>query len=287
MSIAEPRHASVLCANPAGLHRIGYVEWGDPGNPRVLLCVHGLTRTGRDFDTLARVLSADFRVVCPDMAGRGRSQWLPDPSRYAVPQYLADCITLIARLQVDTIDWIGTSMGGLVGMALAALPGNPVRKLVLNDVGPEIDAQGLARIARYVGTGGPFVTRDEGLALLRALSPGFGPHDEAQWASLNAHQLVQRADGGWALHYDPAIAKPLAGLDGTPLPTMWPLWSAITCPTLAMRGAESDLLSQATLARMAAEGPRARTVEVSGVGHAPTLMVSEQMQPIRDFLAAR
>lgn len=279
----EPRLRHVLCADPTGLHRVGYAEWGDPDNPRVLLCVHGLTRTGRDFDTLAQRLSDRYRVVCPDMPGRGRSDWLRNPNLYAVPQYVADCVTLIARTGAEAVDWVGTSMGGLIGMTLASLPDSPIRRLVLNDIGPVLEPGGLQRIGGYVGASEPFATREQGLAKLRELAAGFGPHTDAQWAELNRHYLVER-DGRWTYHYDPAIATPFRGTTGAPAPAMWPLWDAIACPVLALRGEQSDLLSHETLREMAGRGPRAAVVEVVGVGHAPTLMTDAQIEPVRAFL---
>lgn len=283
MPADEPRLHDVLCAHPTGLHRLAYAEWGDPDNPRVLLCVHGLTRSGRDFDAFAQAMADAYRVVCPDMPGRGRSQWLADPALYAVPQYVADCVTLVARTGATAVDWVGTSMGGLIGMSLAALPGNPVRRLVLNDIGPQLEAAGLQRIAGYVGASGRFASFEAGLAELRLLAAGFGPHTDEQWARLNRHYLVER-DGGWTFHYDPEIRAPFRQANASPAQPLWPLWDAIGCPVLALRGAQSDLLSRETLRQMAARGPRAATVEVEGVGHAPTLMDPGQIAPVRAFL---
>ena len=285
MPTESPRLLDVTCADPTGLHRLAYAEWGDPHNPRVLVCVHGLTRTGRDFDAFAQRMADAYRVVCPDMPGRGRSQWLANPMLYGVPQYVADCVTLVARTGAQTVDWVGTSMGGLIGMTLASLPGNPIGRLVVNDVGPQLDPAGLARIAGYVGAPVSFSSFEEGLAALRGIAGGFGPHSDEQWAQLNRHYLVER-DGRWTFHYDPSIAEPFRRAPAGPAPSMWPLWDAIACPVLAVRGAQSDLLSRDTLAQMAARGPRAQTIEIEGVGHAPTLMTDEQVAPVRAFLLA-
>ena len=281
----SPRLHEVTCADPTGLHRLAYAEWGDPANPRVMLCVHGLTRSGRDFDAFAQQMCDAYRVVCPDMPGRGRSQWLANPMLYGVPQYVADCVTLVARTGAQTVDWVGTSMGGLIGMTLASLPGNPIGRLVVNDVGPQLDPAGLKRIGGYVGAPVSFASFDEGLAELRRLAAGFGPHTDEQWAQLNRHYLVER-DRRWTFHYDPAIAVPFRQAPAGPAPDLWPMWDAIACPTLVVRGAESDLLSRDTMAQMGQRGPRARAVEFAGVGHAPTLMSAEQVAPIREFLLA-
>lgn len=244
--------------------------------------MHGLTRTGRDFDAFAERMADTYRVVCPDMPGRGRSDWLRNPDLYAVPQYVADCVTLVARTGVESVDWVGTSMGGLIGMTLASLPGNPIRRLVMNDVGPVLEQAGLKRIASYVGAAGPFGSFDEGLQEVRRLAAGFGPHSDEQWARLNRHYLVER-DGKWTFHYDPAISKPFRGAFSEP-PPMWALWDTLRCPVLAVRGEQSDLLSHETLVQMSQRGPRAATHEVPGVGHAPTLMTDEQIEPVRAFL---
>src|ERR671918_2843433 len=159
--VTEPRRRSVLCASPAGLHRMAYREWGDPRNREVLVCVHGLTRSARDFDEIARALCAQFRVVCPDVAGRGDSDRLADPKLYTWPQYVADMVTLIARLDAESVNWLGTSLGGLVGMALAAQAGTPVKKLVLNDAGPLVSKVALERIGSYVGKTPVFASLEE------------------------------------------------------------------------------------------------------------------------------
>jgi len=287
--MSEPRLSSVQCLDSCGLHRMAYWEWGDAANPRVLVCVHGLTRQGRDFDTLAQDLAREYRVVCPDVVGRGRSDWLQDPSGYAIPAYVADMVTLIARLGVDELDWVGTSMGGLIGMALAGLPHAPVRRLVLNDVGPAIEPEALRRIGSYVGQPAHWRTVDEAADALWAISQGFGPHTREQWLALTRPQLV--ADGeGYKSHYDPAIAQPLRAVTpemaaaGEAL--LWQSYERITAPTMLLRGADSDLLSPTTARAMTQRGPRARLHELPGVGHAPMLVQPGQRALVREFLMA-
>jgi pimeloyl-ACP methyl ester carboxylesterase len=272
----------VQCASPRGLHRIAYLEWGDPRNRDVLLCVHGLTRTGRDFDELARALGGQFRVVCPDLAGRGDSDRLADPQLYAVPQYLADMVTLIARLDVEGVNLLGTSLGGLIGMALAALPGSPVKRLVLNDAGPVITRASLQRIASYVGNAPAFPSVEKAEQYIRAISAPFGAHSDAQWRFLTETWLRKNEDGTWRAHYDPRIAEPRMVPDKDL--ELWQVYDAVRCPTLLLRGELSDLLSRDTAGEMTRRGPKAKVAEIRGVGHAPTLLHADQIAIVRDFL---
>lgn len=287
---SSPRLGFVQCISPAGLHRMAYHEWGDPMNPRVLMCVHGLTRTGRDFDALARAMSDEYRVVCPDVAGRGRSEWLADPHHYVLPQYVSDMVTLIARLNVEQLDWFGTSMGGLIGMGLAGLPKSPVRKLLLNDVGPRITAQALERIGAYLGLPVRFKTFEEGLAYLQTISTSFGRHTPEQWRELNGAILkpVQGAEGlEWGLHYDPALAVPFRESPPEAVQAgelaLWRMFEAAPGPTLVVRGAQSDLLLRETVAEMVTRGKQVSTVEIPDVGHAPTFIDPAQIAIARDF----
>ena len=285
----EFREGSVQCLSAAGLHRMAYVEWGDPANPRVLVCVHGLTRCGRDFDDLARALCGEYRVVCPDVAGRGKSDRLKDPRLYSVPQYCADMVSLLARLNAETVHWLGTSMGGLIGMALAAQESTPISRLVLNDVGPVISATALARIGEYLGKPARFESMAQAIAVMRIIAAPFGPLREEQWRHLTEHSVRLGDDGRYEFIYDPALAiafqEAAAATDGKDM-ELWPLYDAIRCPTLLVRGAVSDLLSRETALAMGARGPRAALVEFAGIGHAPVLMDSEQIAPIREFLLA-
>lgn len=283
------RQHYVNCLSPAGFHRMAYAEWGDTANPQVLVCVHGLTRNGRDFDFLAQALAANYRVVCPDVAGRGASDRLADPRLYATPQYAQDMAVLLARLDVEAVDWLGTSMGGIIGMALAAQAGTPIRRLILNDVGPVVSAPALRRISAYLAAApARFASLDEVEAYARVSYGAFGPHDDAQWRELARNSVRPAPDGGWVCHYDKgivaafaAVVDALAGRDME----LWPLYDEIRCPTLAIRGELSDLLTRATLEAMAERGPRAKIVEVPGVGHAPTFMPDAQVALVRDFLA--
>lgn len=283
----EPRLHRVSCLDSRGLHRMAYWEWGHPANPKVLLCIHGLARQGRDFDTLAQAMQDEYRVVCPDVVGRGQSDWLADPMGYQIPGYVADMVTLLARLNADTVHLVGTSMGGLIGVGLAALPGTPLGKLVINDVGPTIQAEALMRIGAYLGMPVRWNTEAEAVAYLRLISASFGPHTDAQWLSLCRPLL--RSDGdGFKLHYDPQIALPFRAI--TPeLAAMgeaglWAAWDALTQPTLLLRGGDSDLLSRETATAMTQRGPKARVVEFAGVGHAPTMVAADQVQVVREFL---
>lgn len=281
---AEPRRRSVQCASPRGLHRMVYWEWGDARNRDVLVCVHGLARTGRDFDELARVLSSQFRVVCPDVAGRGDSDRLADPALYAMGQYLADLVTLLARLDVEAVYWLGTSMGGLIGMALAAQSGSPVAKLVLNDAGPVVARAALERIGGYLGKSPTFASVAEAEHYIRTVAASFGPHSDAQWRFLTETWLRKNDDGTWRAHYDPRIAESFhADMPEKDL-ELWNLYDAVRCPTLVLRGEHSDLLARGTAAQMAQRGPKARVVEIRGVGHAPTLLHAGQIAVVRDFL---
>lgn len=287
---ASPRLGFVQCISPAGLHRMAYHEWGDPANPRVLVCAHGLTRTGRDFDAVARALCGDYRVVCPDVVGRGRSEWLADANGYVVPQYVADMVTLIARLNVEKVDWFGTSMGGLIGMGLAGLPKSPVRKLLLNDVGPRIAPSAVERIGAYLGLPVRFKTFEEGLAYLQTISASFGRHTGEQWRELNAAILkpVQGTDGlEWGLHYDPQLAVPFRKSTPEAIAAgeaaLWRSFEAIEAPVLVVRGAQSDLLLRETVAEMVARGQHVSSVEVPDVGHAPTFVDPAQIAIVRQF----
>jgi pimeloyl-ACP methyl ester carboxylesterase len=281
---AEPRRRSVLCASPAGLHRIAYREWGDPRNRDVLVCVHGLTRSGRDFDELARALCAQFRIVCPDVAGRGDSDRLADPRHYTWAQYLADMVTLIARLDVEAVNWLGTSMGGFVGMALAAQAGSPVKKLVLNDAGPVIGRASLERIAAYVGKAPSFATLEEAEKYMRTIAAPFGPHSDAQWRFLTESWVRKNDDGSWRPHYDMRIAEAYRATMPEKDLEIWHIYDAVRCPTLLVRGEQSDVVSKQTAAEMARRGPKAKLAEIRGVGHAPTLLQPEQIALVRDFL---
>ena len=276
----------VQCVSPSGLHRMAYTEWGAPDNPRVLVCVHGLTRNGRDFDRLAEALAQHYRVVCPDVVGRGRSGRLRDPAGYTVPQYVSDMVTLIARLNVDSVHWLGSSMGGLIGMALAAQEGTPIRKLVLNDVGPQITAASLERIATYVGTDPTWTSFDEAQAYVKEVSAPFGQLSEEQWRHLTEFSVARRSDGRWGFLYDPAIAAPFkAAFVGQDI-DLWPFYEMIRCPVLAIRGADSDLLDRAVWQAMGERGPRAALAEIAGVGHAPMFLDDGQIAVVRDFLLA-
>jgi pimeloyl-ACP methyl ester carboxylesterase len=287
--MTEPRQHDVQCLGARGLHRMAYVEWGDPANRRVLVCAHGLARQGRDFDTFAQAMSDRYRVVCPDVVGRGRSDWLAEPSGYQIPAYVADMVTLLARLDAEELHWVGTSMGGLIGLGLASLPNSPVKKLVLNDVGPTIEPVALQRIGAYLGQPLRWASVDEAADYLLSISAGFGPHSREQWLALT-RPMLRPADDGFKLHYDPAIALPLRAV--TPEQArageamLWAGYDALRIPTLLLRGAESDLLSHATAAAMTQRGPQARLIEFAGVGHAPTLVAPDQIAAVREFLLA-
>ncbi|MDE2298892.1 MAG: alpha/beta hydrolase [Burkholderiales bacterium] len=263
------------------------MEWGDPENANVLVCVHGLTRCGRDFDFVAQALADKYRVVCPDVVGRGRSDALADPQGYQIPAYVADMVTLLARLDAQTVHWVGTSMGGLIGLGLASLAQTPIERLVLNDVGPTIQYEALVRIGAYLGKPLRWATVDEAADYLLGISASFGPHTREQWLALSRPML--KADGdGFVLHYDPNIAVPFRSVTpeiaaaGEAL--TWRAYDAITCPTLLLRGAQSDLLSRETAQAMTQRGPKARLREFAGVGHAPTLVADEQVAVVREFL---
>jgi len=285
-TFTQPRSAQVTCLNPAGLHAMAYTEWGDPANPRVLICAHGLTRCGRDFDVLAEHLSSDYRVVCPDVVGRGLSDWLANPSSYALPQYLADMVTLIARLDVETVDWFGTSMGGLIGLLLAGLPKTPIKRLLLNDIGPHLELESLERIVSYLGQPLSFKSEQEGVDYLASIAISFGPHTPEQWRALNGPLLHER-EGAWYLRYDPQIAATFASatpeLMGTGEAMLWQSLENFNGSTLVVRGADSDLLSRDTVDAMKQRGKHISSVEIVGVGHAPTFVSDEQVRIAQAF----
>jgi len=284
-----PRQATVQCLSRSGIHRMAYVEWGEPDNPKVLVCVHGLTRVGRDFDRLAQALADRYRVVCPDVVGRGRSDWLRDPSDYALPQYVADMVTLIARLGVDSVHWLGTSMGGLIGLALAGQPGSPIKRLVLNDVGPKINPEAVERIGDYVGKPVRFATLEEAVDYITLISLGFGLRDRDEWREITRSVLKPDGDG-FTVHYDLKLGLPIKAmtpqLAAASEAALWKLYDQIQCPTLLIRGENSDLLSRETAAAMTQRGPRAKLVEFPGVGHAPMFFDPAQIATVREFLLA-
>lgn len=303
-----PRLESVTCANPLGLHRMAYWEWGEPDNDCVVLCVHGLTRNGRDFDVLARRLAGRYRVVCPDVVGRGRSDWLPAGAPYGFPQYVNDMLTLLARLRARRLMWVGTSMGGLIALSLlvglthlpaarngrgCGLPASAAPRLdglVLNDVGPQLDMAGLMRIAAYVGQPVRFASFQEAVQYVQTVAAGFGPHNAAQWEDLTRHVFVEQ-DGVYVKHYDLRIAEGLGvsvdpGLAALLQASLWQAYETLEAPVLVVRGQQSDILSAALAEQMRERHARTRVAEVTGVGHAPTFMQAEQVALIDRFLTS-
>jgi pimeloyl-ACP methyl ester carboxylesterase len=298
--MTEPTLNYLTCPDATGGHRLAYWSWGNAAHPHVVVCVHGISRQGRDFDTLAQALvGADgqrCRVVSVDVAGRGHSDWLKDPRMYQVPSYAIDMGALLASLRAggaQNIDWVGTSMGGLIGIALAPQPGANLRKLVLNDVGPVVQWAALQRISSYIGADPRFETEQEGADKMWAVSTSFGPHTPAQWLALSLPMLRPVTDGSggkFKLHYDPAIAIPVKAttpeLAAQGEAMLWQLYDAIATPTLLIRGADSDLISPETARAMQARGPKAKLVEFAGVGHAPTLIAADQVAAVTEFLFA-
>lgn len=265
-------------------HKMAFVEFGNPAAPAVV-CVHGLTRNGRDFDALAGVLEDKFHVICPDLPGRGKSDWLPEPMAYQPPSYVIALSHLFAWIN-KPLALIGTSLGGICGMMLAAAPNTPITRLVLNDVGPHIPAAALLRIRDYM-TGAPerFPSMAALEANLRQVHAPFGRLTDAQWAQLARFSarpvLDQTGQGAFAMHYDPKIIEPMRA--SVPLDVdSWPLWSLIAMPRLVIRGAESDLLLPDSFERMLASG--AEGYIVPEAGHAPALMDYDSMARIKAFL---
>jgi pimeloyl-ACP methyl ester carboxylesterase len=275
------REGSVLCLDPHGFHKMRYVEWGDPHNPRVLLCVHGLTRNGRDFDHVAQALSDAYRVVCPDVVGRGRSDWLRDPADYTYPLYCGDLATLIASLHAETVDWLGTSMGGIIGMILAGMKGSPVRKLVMNDVGSVIPKSAVERIGQYVGREPIFDSLEALEAAMRSVSP-FGELTAEQWRHLALNVAKQDANGKWIFRYDPGIGVNYHATAPADIDLRY-YWTALHGPALVMRGEHSDLLMPETLQEMSTRA-HTETLTVPSCGHAPMLMDDFQVGAVRRFL---
>lgn len=304
--MTQPTLNYVNCPDATGGHRMAYWQWGQGDSANVVVCVHGLSRQGRDFDVLARALAEQgagrpggIRIVCPDVVGRGESDWLKDPMGYQIPVYAGDMLALLGQLHaqapVKTLDWVGTSMGGLIGMAVCGQPGLPlpvpVRRLVLNDVGPAIQWQAIVRIGAYLGQAGHFGSVQQAADAMWAISQSFGPHTPEQWLALSRPMLKRvsdAADAEWRLHYDPAIAVPFkqateeSALQGEA--TLWQLYDNIKAETLLVRGKQSDLLSPQTAQAMTVRGPRARLVEFEGVGHAPTLIAADQVAAVAGFL---
>jgi pimeloyl-ACP methyl ester carboxylesterase len=292
-------------------HRIAYTDWGDAANPHVVVCVHGLARNSRDFDYLAAALASDCRIVCMDVAGRGESEWLENKSNYTFSTYQSDAAAMLARatgsaspswldrLRGDgatKLDWVGTSMGGLIGMFLAAKRNSPIRRLVLNDVGALIPWSALFRMKGYITRGKRFAGVEGVEAYLRDVCAPFGPLTDEQWRHLAFHS-ASRGEGAQAseyyLRYDPAIGDGLHGHIDPEFPIgpdmlrgidLWNVWSKVTCPTLVLRGAQSEVLLPKTLQEMRSRKPDLEVVEFEGVGHAPALMSEDQIQAVKSFL---
>lgn len=302
---------SVLCLSPGGFHRVAYLDWGRAASDHVVLCVHGLSRNSHDFDFLARDLARDCRVVCPDVVGRGKSEWLADKGGYRFSTYLADAAALFARVTAPAplsliaalrgaepavaarMDWVGTSMGGLIGMLLAAKPASPIRRLVLNDVGPFIAWSSLFRLKGYVGGGRAFRSMQEVEVWTREVCAPFGRLTDAQWRHLAEHSVHRAGENDYRLRYDPGIAETLRGHADPEFPLgpkflagidLWSVWAQVRCPVLVLRGAHSDVLTPDTVAQMRASKPDLQAVEFEDAGHAPALMSPEQIGVVRRFL---
>jgi len=280
---------------------MAYGSWGDQAASHVVVCVHGLTRQGRDFDLLAQALVASakaahlpaIRVICPDVVGRGKSDWLPDPMGYQFAQYAGDMAVLLQSLHaqhpIQRLDWVGTSMGGVIGMLMAAQPlPTPVQNLVLNDIGPVVSWSSILNMKTYVGEVGKFQTVQDAANAMWEISKSFGPHTSEEWLALSQHMVRRLDDGTYTLHYDPALRVPIRAVTQEQAQAgeaaLWQVYDAIQCNTFLIHGAQSELLSFAAVHEMQQRGPRVTVATVQGVGHAPTLTHPDQIDIVRQFL---
>jgi pimeloyl-ACP methyl ester carboxylesterase len=288
---SEARVGSIPCASVSGPHSMRYHEWGDPNNSKVVICVHGVARCAYDFQVLAKVLSKDYRVICPDIVGRGFSDWLADGKAYQISQYVTDMSNLMVHLGLRKVDWVGTSMGGLIGLLMANLPAQPIRRLILNDVGPAINSEALIRIGSYIGKTPKFLTQEEGVAYYKQILESFGKHSEEEWRALclpTLRPIPIELGGGWRVHYDPKIADNFVQTTPTLLHAsemaLWNVWDHLSMPILVIRGEQSDLLSKESVLQMCQRNSGASYVEIPDVGHAPTLIHKDQIKLVQSFL---
>lgn len=269
--------------SPLGFHSLAYTEWGEASFNHKAICVHGLTRNGRDFDWLAEKLQSHINVFCPDIVGRGKSDRLKDPTFYSYAQYMADTTALIARMECKALDWIGTSMGGILGIYMAAQPQSPIRHLVINDVGPFIPLNALKRIADYVSMPLEFSNLDQLERHIRNIYAPFGIHEDKDWKKLAAASAFTLPNGKLTLSHDVGISKNFLALKEDV--DFWTVYDQIKCPTLVLRGAQSDVLSKEVALQMTQRGPKAKLIEFADVGHAPALINNEQIEAVRSFIA--
>ena len=285
---AEFVRATVLCSSRSQFHRMAFTDWGRGGGRGTVVCVHGLTRQGRDFDPLARELATQgYRVICPDLVGRGLSDRLSDPTDYDLPQYVLDMTTLLANVGATQVAWVGCSLGGLIGMIVAGMSNSPIRRLLVNDIGPYLPLGAVLRIGRYVRAGpARFASAEAVVSYFREILAPFGRLTQEHWRHLAKHSVMSDDEGGYRLRYDPLIVKgfrpPWAHTR-----RLWSFWDQIECPTLVLRGAESDLLLRSTAVEMLSRNPNARLLEIPHCGHMPPLLDDEQIRIVSDWINAR
>jgi pimeloyl-ACP methyl ester carboxylesterase len=283
--IAKPhRRLNVAFPVDGVLKHMAVHEWGDAKNSRVVICAHGLSRNGRDFDVLADALASDCRVLCPDVPGRGESDWFASADHYTIPHYIQAINVMLTDLGVSTYDWVGTSMGGLIGMVMAATPGSKMRRFVINDIGPVIERASLDRIASYVGKTPLFPTYMSLFEAVQPINVTFGPLTDEQKHHMVKTSVQERADGQWEFKTDPKIGDAFRAGLAQPSADMWPLWGAIKQPILILRGVNSDLLSAETLEKMVATHPDAKAITIADTGHAPMIMDEPTVAAVKQFL---
>lgn len=292
----------VICGSDEGYHRVAYTEWGKPNSDNsAVVCVHGLTRNSRDFDALAMYLSSqNHHVFCPDVVGRGDSSWLKNSNQYNFKSYIMDMDILIGRTAATQIDWIGTSMGGLIGIMMAALPNTPIRRLILNDIGPQVPIHALWQLAKYVGKDPDFSSKEQAKEYFKTIYAEFGNLTEEQWTLFTEHSIFERAPGIYASKFDPSIHdfkfklqtvkellySPHKALEGILFDIdLWPLWRKIKCPVLIIRGRQSKLLLPEHIKKMQRIHPKVDVYVVEDAGHAPALLETAQHKRIADWLA--
>lgn len=280
----DVRSGKIRCISPHGFHDMAYRDWGDPNAASRVVCVHGLTRNAHDFDPLAARLAKESRVICADLAGRGNSDWLDDPTNYNLMQYNMDMTVLTSHFGHDSVDWIGTSLGGLIGISLAGMNNSPIRRLIVNDIAPEIPYAALRRITSYAGQQQVFDTLEDFEAHLRDTLKPFAPMTDADWSSMARNSSVPTTQG-YRAHHDPRIMQNFRNYFFFMHFNLWKFWEKITCPVLILRGADSDFLPRTLLDKMIKRLPHAEFLEFEGVGHTPTLNANEQIEPIATWLA--